>query len=72
MTVQRSVPPRHHSYVLRIWETRSVPPDNPVTWRFSLEDSCTGEKLGFASLECLVDFLQNQIEDKHHTDRLVG
>lgn len=53
--------PRCHAYVLRLWETRSVPPDPPVTWRFSLEDPSTGERWGFSDLRSLIDFLEGQV-----------
>jgi len=32
-------------------------------WRFSLKDSHTGERRGFASLEALVAFLQEKLAD---------
>lgn len=53
--------PRCYAYVLRVWETRSVPPDPPVMWRFSLEDPRTGERMGFSDLRSLIDFLEGHV-----------
>ena len=57
-------PPRYRAYMLRLWEERRNSPDAPGTWRFSLEDAHTGEKQGFASLEALLAFLQEQASDE--------
>jgi CheY-like chemotaxis protein len=54
--------PQHHAYILRFWETRSLPPDPPTTWRFSLENMRTGEERKFANLESLNSFLQAGID----------
>jgi hypothetical protein len=54
--------PRQKSYLLRLWETRSVPPDSPTTWRFCLEDLGNSERHGFATLEALVSFLGEQTD----------
>jgi len=64
--VSRSPAPRQKAYLLRLWETRSVPPDDPTTWRFSLEDLQSHEQHGFATLEALVTFLDE------HTRLLAG
>ncbi len=53
--------PRYRSFLMRCWEERSQIPDQPVIWRFSLEDVETGERLGFRDLEALVVFIQTQI-----------
>jgi len=45
-------------YILRVWRTES-----PVlTWRASLEDPRTGERIGFENLEHLFAFLMEQTE----------
>ncbi len=49
--------PHYLSYLLRLWQTGST---GHATWRASLEDPHSGERLGFASLEDLVAFLQQQ------------
>ncbi len=46
------------AYLLRLWrEDRQG-----HTWRISLEDAHTGERKGFASLDDLLSFLDQQIE----------
>jgi hypothetical protein len=47
---------RYLSYLLRLWQTGRQP-----TWRASLE-SASGERVGFASLDSLLAFLQEQTE----------
>lgn len=43
------------SFLLRVW--RAGDGDQPE-WRASLEDTCTGERRGFSSLEELWAFIQ--------------
>ena len=57
----RPEPPRSLTFVLRLWETRSLPPDPAATWRMSLQNIKTGKTLGFASLEELFDFLRREM-----------
>jgi hypothetical protein len=59
MTIRQAAP-RQRVYILRFWETRSLPPDAPVTWRFSAQDPQTGERRGFADLDGLMAFLAAQ------------
>jgi hypothetical protein len=51
---------RYHSFLLRLW---LVNEQEGSTWRASLENPHTGERLGFASLERLFAFLQDQAAD---------
>lgn len=44
-------PPRHRSYLLRVWEEPRQSPGLASVWRFSLEDPRTGRRQGFATLE---------------------
>jgi hypothetical protein len=53
----REAAPRQGVYILRFWETRSFPPDAPVTWRFSAQDPRPGVRRGFADLDGLMAFL---------------
>ena len=46
---------RYISYLLRLWQTTS---GDKVVWRASLENSQTGERHGFASLDALLCFLR--------------
>jgi hypothetical protein len=50
---------RYVSYLLRLWKTTS---GDKVVWRASLENSQTGERQGFASLDALFDYLRQQTE----------
>ena len=54
-------PPRYRAYLLRFWEERSQHAGDGGVWRFSLEDLHTQERRGFATLEEMVAFLQEQI-----------
>jgi hypothetical protein len=51
--------PDYLSFLLRLWRESG----EEAVWRASLEDSHTGERMGFASLEDLVAFLRQQVED---------
>ncbi len=59
--MDRDETPRRRAYMLRFWEVRSHDPARPSTWRFSLEDPHTGDRMGFADLDALVEFLQAEI-----------
>lgn len=48
---------RYVSYLLRLWQSRR---GGELVWRASLESPDTGERTGFASLESLFTFLQQQ------------
>jgi len=56
-------PPRYQAYVLRCWEERRQTPDCPGVWRFSLEDTRTGQRHGFGDLERLVALLRAELMD---------
>ena len=49
----------YRAYLLRLWRTE----DDGHTWRAMLEEVETGKRLGFASLEKLIEFLQKMDED---------
>jgi len=57
--------PGYRAYLLRLWEVET---DEPV-WRASLQDSHTGERLGFAGLEQLNEFLQKLTDDGNRTQK---
>ncbi|MGD2144963.1 MAG: response regulator [Anaerolineae bacterium] len=52
---------RRNAFILRLWETRSIPPDPSSQWRLSLENVHTGEKHKFPDLESLDAFLRARI-----------
>jgi CheY-like chemotaxis protein len=64
--------PRDHAYLLRFWETRSLPPDPPATWRFSLENLRTEEAQKFPDLESLTRFLQTHVDEHGSNHRGEG
>lgn len=49
--------PGYQSYLLRLWPVKQ---QGRASWRASLENPQTGERLGFASLERLFAFLEDQ------------
>lgn len=57
--------PRYQSYMLRCWEICSQNPDQSALWRFSLEDSQNGKKIGFADLDTLLVFLRAEFDPQH-------
>ncbi len=56
-------PPRYSVYLLRCWQERDNSIDVPATWRFSLEDSRTGKRQGFADLESLTKYLTEALQE---------
>ena len=48
------------SYLLRLWQVGT----EKAVWRASLESPHTGERIPFASLDALFDFLQQQTSDE--------
>ena len=50
-------PSAYRSYLLRLW--RAGEAGGP--WRASLQSAVAGERLGFASLDDLFDFIRRQI-----------
>lgn len=51
---------QYFSYLLRLWQVSSA---GSRVWRASLEDPHTGERRGFADLESLFAFLEEQTRD---------
>ena len=49
--------PDYESYLLRLWRASD---GEDAVWRASLESPHTGEREGFASLDEMFDFLQQQ------------
>jgi len=48
------------SFLLRIW----VEPNEDNMWRFSLEDTRTGRRKGFASLKKMIQYLEQITEQR--------
>ena len=55
--------PHYCAYLLRCWAEHSSQPQQPLIWRFSVEDPHSGDRRGFASFEALVAFLVAQLQD---------
>jgi len=56
------------AYLLRLWQIQDK---GEIGWRASLENAHTGEKLAFAQLDELVDFLRERISLAPPAGRLV-
>ena len=52
--------PSQRSYILRLWVEVI---EGEWVWRFSLEDTFTSERKGFARLEELYTFIQAQLQE---------
>jgi hypothetical protein len=48
-------PSAYHSYLIRLWPAGD---EGQAGWRASLENSRTGKRIGFASIEELFDYLR--------------
>jgi hypothetical protein len=55
----------YRAYMLRLWRL-----DGKGSWRARLENVETGEQLGFASLEKLIEFLQSLDSEKDEEGRM--
>lgn len=58
-----SSPPNYHSYLLRCWQERDQIAGDEGVWRFSLEDSRSGQRRGFADLDLLVQYLRRALQE---------
>jgi TRAP-type C4-dicarboxylate transport system permease small subunit len=59
------------SYMLRLWQESVDEPvevDGAPVWRASLTSPMTGERLGFATLDDLVEYLRHQVNASARTD----
>ncbi len=57
---------RYLSYLLRLWQTKD---GRKQVWRASLERPGSEERLGFASIRDLFQFLEAQTEGHNEQDR---
>ena len=59
------------SYLLRMWQESSdeeLSPPKEATWRATLQSPRTGDRVGFANLDDLFDFLRSQAGLEPATD----
>jgi hypothetical protein len=59
-----SLPNKHQSYLLRVWQDQSEADGGQADWRFSLEEVQTHQRRGFASLEELFAFIKAQLAER--------
>jgi len=55
----------YYAYLLRLWQVKDAPAggnNGEFVWRASLEDPHTGERVGFATLDDLVEYLRHQMD----------
>jgi hypothetical protein len=57
---------RYLSYLLRLWQVENK---GQLVWRASLEDSRTGERQGFASIDALLVFVCQQTSTTGDPDK---
>ena len=55
--------PHYQSFILRLWQERGLTGETAVSWRFSLENTESGQRLGFNQLEDVCNFLKRQTYD---------
>ena len=48
---------QYFAYLLRVWQVSSA---GQISWRASLEDAETGERIGFADLDALCAYLNKR------------
>jgi hypothetical protein len=61
--------PKHHAYLLRLWQESAGKKSN---WRFVLINLTRNEERGFASLERLVAFLKEQMDEISASGQMHG
>ena len=54
---------RYHAYLLRTWQEEPDALKRSGGWRFSLQDTATGERRGFASLDDLITHLRAEMAE---------
>jgi hypothetical protein len=57
----------YHAYLLRCWQEPGAQSDVTAMWRFSLENTRSGERRGFAGLAALVAYLEAALVDSADT-----
>lgn len=60
----------YQAYMLRVWQERTEMADTAVSIRLSLENTKTGTRIGFASMDRLMQYLHEQMGDRSSTNTL--
>jgi hypothetical protein len=55
---------RYQAFVLRVWREDAASSPALKVWRFSLQDTRTGQRHGFANLEAVNEFLEKVMVEK--------
>ena len=56
-------PSYYGAYLLRFWGEQGDT-EQPIAWRFSLENPHSGERQGFGSLKAVIEFLEMEVGAK--------
>lgn len=59
--------PKYHSYLIRLWQEHT---GKKSDWRFMLINLTKNEQQGFASMERLVAFLKEQMDEISAADQM--
>ena len=51
----------YHSFILTVWQEGASLPNAPPSWRYSLENPYTGERVGFRDAAELSRFLNQWV-----------
>lgn len=66
--MQTQRPTCYRGFIVRFWKEQATDPQQDVA-RFTLEIPATGQRLGFLSLEVLLEALRREITLAHATDQ---
>lgn len=62
LTILSDKPPNYRAWLLRCWEEPGHREGEAAVWRFSLEDPYTGQRMAFANLNLLMEFLRTGLQ----------
>lgn len=51
----------YQAYMLRVWKERTEQTETMAPIRLSLENTKTGTRIGFVDLDCLIQYLHEQM-----------
>jgi hypothetical protein len=59
----------YQAFVLRIWQEDAASSPALKVWRFSLQDTRTGQRHGFANIEAVNAFLEKMMKEEDGVNR---